>query len=300
LSDPSDFWFWVLILGVAVIGGGRLALRWVQIARQIEDMPRSRIRSAAQGYVELSGRATCLSGNRNLAPLTQRPCVWWRFRIQKRTRSGSGSSRREAWQTINQGRSTQPFALDDGTGTCIVQPEGAEIVTAEATTWYGDTPWPAPFTGRKSAFGARDYRYFEERIYEDVSVYVLGGFRTSSGAPASRDEQIRALLADWKRDSDDLHRRFDADGDGRLNLDEWERARGEAQREVDERVISRPAIEAIHTVARPDKAQLYLIAAFPEGQLATRYRRRAALAFTGFLLATIALGWLLQSVFASA
>ena len=89
MDDPSDFWFWVLLLGFAVVGGGRLALRWIQIARLIEDTPRSRVRSAAQGYVELAGRATGLPGTQNLAPLTQRPCVWWRFRIQKRSQSGS-------------------------------------------------------------------------------------------------------------------------------------------------------------------------------------------------------------------
>jgi hypothetical protein len=301
LDDPSDFWFWVLILGFAVIGGGRLALRWVQIARQIEDMPRSRIRSAAQGYVEIAGRASWLPDTQNLAPLTHRPCVWWRFKIQKRTRSGSGSRRRESWRTIDQGRSTQPFALDDGTGFCIVQPEGAEVVTGEATTWYGHTPWPPPSSPKRSGFGARQYRYFEERIYQDVSVYVLGGFRTSSGSDtASRDEQVRALLAAWKRDSDDLNRRFDGDGDGRLSLGEWERARAQAQREVDGHAESRPAREPVHTVARPEQDQLYLIAAFPEGELAGRYRRRAVLAFAGFILATIALGWLLQSVFASA
>jgi hypothetical protein len=51
LDDASDFWFWLLMLAFAVIGGGRLALRWIQIARLIEDTPRSRVRSAAQGYV---------------------------------------------------------------------------------------------------------------------------------------------------------------------------------------------------------------------------------------------------------
>ena len=302
MDDPSDFWFWVLLLGFAVVGGGRLALRWIQVARLIEDTPRSRVRSAAQGYVELAGRATWLPGTQNLAPLTQRPCVWWRFRIQKRSQSGSGTRRRESWRTIDQGRSTQPFVLDDGTGSCIVQPEGAEVVTGEATTWYGDTPWPRP--PQKTALARslqRDYRYYEERIYQDVDVYVLGGFRSASGSVAeTRDEQLRTLLADWKRDPAELNRRFDQDGDGHLSLEEWERAREQAQRDVDQRVLDRPVLEQIHCVARPGDEQLYLIAAFPEGELARRYRRKAILAFVGFVAATAALGWLLQSALRSA
>ena len=298
MDDPSDFWFWVLILAFAVIGGGRLALRWIQIARLIEDTPRSRIRSAAQGYVELAGSTSWLSGTTNVAPLTQRPCVWWRFKIQKRVQSGSGTRRRESWRTIDQGRSSQPFRLDDGTGSCIVQPEGAEIVTGEATTWYGNTPWPrTPQDTRALPAVERDYRYFEERIYQDVSAYVLGGFRSTSGvSTGSREEAVRNRLADWKRDQAALTQRFDVDRDGRLTLDEWEKARAAAQSEIEERAFTRPASEAVHVVGSPGNGQLYLIAAFPEGELAQRYRRRAVFAFVGFIAATAALGWLLQRV----
>jgi len=290
------------MLAFAVIGGGRLALRWIQIARLIEDTPRSRVRSAAQGYVELEGRASWLPDTQNLAPLTQRPCVWWRFRIQQRSQSDTGPRRRESWRTIDQGRSVQPFVLDDGTGACIVQPEGAEIVTGEATTWYGDTPWPRPPQETALARSLqRDYRYYEERIYQDVNVYVLGGFRSSSGSvTGTRDEQLRMLLTDWKRDPAGLNRRFDADGDGRLSLQEWEHARAQAQRDIDQRALERPALEQVHSVARPGDDQLFLIAAFPEGELARRYRRKAILAFVGFVAATAALGWLLQGALRSA
>jgi hypothetical protein len=179
-----------------------------------------------------------------------------------------------------------------------VQPLGAEIITGESTTWYGSTPWPAgPPGSGSSLLASREYRYFEERIYADDGIYVLGGFRTSAGQPgASRDEQVRALLSDWKQDTVALTKRFDADRDGQVSLAEWEAARTEAQRTIDQHELERPALEQVHTVARPDNDRLYLIAALPEGQLASRFRKRALLAFAGFIAATIALGWLLQRV----
>jgi hypothetical protein len=298
LADPSDFWFWLLILGVAVLGGGWFAFRWLHIARMLEDTPTSRVRSAAQGYVELVGRSRALAGTTNLAPLTQRPCVWWRFRIQKRAGSASRSGRRAQWHTTQSGRSEQPFLLDDGTGQCIVQPAGAEVLTSETMTWYGDTPWPALPPGRRSPFGEPEYRYYEERIYEHEQVHVLGEFRTHTGAPhTNRDADITALLAEWKQDQAALKERFDTDGDGQVSLEEWERAREAARQAVTQRHLEQPVPQAMHVVGRPDGAQLFLIAAYPEKELARRYRRRAVLAFAGFGAATYALGWLLQGVF---
>jgi len=287
------------MLAVAVAGGGWYAFRWLHIARMVEDTPTSRIRSAAQGYVELSGRCRTLDGTQNLAPLTQRPCVWWHYRVQQKVESGTSGKRRESWRTISSGRSEQPFLLDDGTGSCIVQPTGAEILTGESTTWYGSTPWPtqAAGAGLLRPQGHR-YRYFEERIYEHEQAYVLGQFRTHTSA-GRRDLQAEAtaLLAEWKQDQAQLAERFDRDGDGKVSLGEWENAREEARNAVTQRNLDRPSQPSLHVVGRPDAGQLFLVAAFPEGAIARKYRRRAIVAFAGFVAATYALGWLLQGVF---
>ena len=186
------------------------------------------------------------------------------------------------------GRSEQPFLLDDGTGECIVQPAGAEVLTAETTTWYGDTPWPTQAPGRRSPIGEPEYRYYEERIYEHEQVHVLGQFRTHSGVGQQRaDADVAALLAEWKQDQAELAGRFDADGDGRVSLGEWERAREEARRTVTQRHLEQPAPPALHVVGRPDGRQLFLIAAYPEKALAERFRRRAIVAFAGFAVADL-------------
>ena len=291
----DDFWFWTLTLGVAAIGGGALSLRWVKVARLIEDTPTSRVRSAAQGYVELTGRGLPLAGTKNLGPLTQRPCVWWRYRVSKKEQGGR--NRGDSWRTVTSGQSSQPFLLDDGTGRCIVQPDGADVISSESTTWYGDTPWPKgpPGAGRPNS---RDYRYFEERIYEQERVYALGEFR-SHGPQQGEDLQAvaSALLSQWKDDQAKLVERFDADRDGRISLEEWERARLEARRAAEQQARERPPVEMLHALSSPGGDQLFLIAALPPGDLAKRYRRRAMLAFVGFVAAVYAFGWLLQSAF---
>jgi hypothetical protein len=301
LAD-DDLWYALLLLAIAVVAGGGAALRWIRKARTIEDMPTSRIRSAAQGYVELAGRALPLPDTRNLAPLTQRPCVWWRYRISKKVEGGSGKNRRQHWQTVASGRSSLPFLLDDATGQCIVKPDGAEIVTTETTTWYGATPWPtAPPGGRGAAAWlmstGRDYRYAEERIYEHERVYALGDFR-SSASNAERDLQAEqaALLTEWKQDQAELVRRFDADGDGRIDPAEWDRAREAARRTVYEKQVDRPLRATLHVLCKPE-GRMFLLAALAPGDLVKRYRRRALWSFVGFVVAVYALGWLLQDAF---
>jgi hypothetical protein len=301
LADPSDAWFWLLVLAAAVGGGGWFSFRWLHLARVIEDTPTSRVRSAAQGYVEVAGRCRPLPGTRNLAPLTQRPCVWWHYRIQRRTGSSGDGKRRAKWHSVAAGRSEQPFLLDDGTGECIVQPSGAEVLAVERTTWYGDTPWPTAAPGRRAPFGEPEYRYFEERIYEHEQVYALGQFRTHSGVgDHDLQDEAGSLLAEWKDDQTALARRFDADRDGEVSLEEWERAREEARREVTRRRLEEPPPKVRHVLGRPEPGRLYVIAAVEQGVLAKRFRRRALLAFVGFAAAVYALGWLLQSVLGQA
>jgi hypothetical protein len=291
----EEFWFWVLTSGVAALGGGALSLRWIKVARLIEDMPTSRIRSAAQGYVELTGRGLALDGVQNFGPLTKRPCVWWRYRVSKKQQTGRNRS--DTWRVVASGTSTQPFLLDDGTGRCMVRPDGAEVVSSESTTWYGDTPWPTDVPGGRRT-KERDYRYFEERIYEQELVYALGSF--SSHDPEDRadlEAAANALALEWKADQAALVQRFDSDGDGRIDLGEWERARAEARHVVENEARDRPALETMHVLGAPDSGQLFLIAALPPGDLVRRYRRRAAFAFVGFACAVYAFGWLLQGAF---
>jgi hypothetical protein len=296
----DDFGFWLVTLAFAIVAGGVASMRSLRRARLVEDMPTSRIRSAAQGYVELEGRALPLEGTTNEAPPTQRPCVWWRYRIAKKVERGSAKNRRQQWQTVASGRSSIPFRLDDGTGECIVKPDGAEVIVTETTTWYGSTPWPTamPGQGGAAAFlmsSGREYRYSEDRLYEHERVYALGDFRsTAADAEADVQAQQAALLSEWKQDQAALTERFDADRDGRISLDEWEKAREEARRTVYENRAQQPPRTARHLLCKPEGDRLYLLAAVPPTALARRYRRQAALWFVAFLGAVCALGWLLQ------
>ena len=250
------------------------------------------MRSAAQGYVELSGIARQCDGAPIVGPLTNLPCVWWLYRIEHRT----GSGRDRHWETINRGTSVAPFRLEDDTGTCLVGPTGADVRPAGKSRWSGSLPWPIPpAEGRRFSFSLAgdDYRYTEHRIAEHDRVSVIGEFHTFGGAVTTDvTGQVMTLLADWKRDQPALLRRFDANHDGVLSQEEWERARSAARAQIEQRAPAGDA-PAENIVVQPSDQRPFLIAACDPHTLARRSRLAAAVLLLVFLGAVTALAMLL-------
>ena len=104
--DPVGFWISALVALAAAFGITRHGLRSFWKLRLIVDTPTARIRSAAQGYVELTGIA---HPHRELvaAPLTGTPCVWYRYEIEERR----GSGRNASWVTVERGDAGTPFQI---------------------------------------------------------------------------------------------------------------------------------------------------------------------------------------------
>jgi hypothetical protein len=215
----------------------------------IRDTPTSRIASAAQGFVELIGKGRPMPGQPVLSPGHGLPCLWYRYRRFKRSNN--------KWQQIDSDESDTPFILEDSTGRCLLDPAGAEVMT-----------------DRKESYQEDDYRLEEELLLIDGPIYALGDFASHGGGHTLFDERVELgnVLENWKQDQDELRRRFDLDGNGEIDPQEWQLARTAAQREVD--AIRQATLDAPvkHELTRPRSGRPYLIACFPPEQLAHRYR----------------------------
>ncbi len=85
---------WLFIaasLGLCAWAGWQFVHRLAR-ARLLGDVPTSRIRSAAQGFVELYGVLEEGPEGPLQAPLTGKPCLWWRYRIE--VEEGAAAARR--------------------------------------------------------------------------------------------------------------------------------------------------------------------------------------------------------------
>ena len=272
VSDPR---LWA-VAALLVIGGFGLWFSSLKRIRRLRDTPTARIRSAAQGVVELVGRVRPLPGEHLVSPMSGVPAVWWDCTVARRGENASG---RRRWSAVAQRRSDAAFLLEDGTGVCVVQPEGAEV-TAQVRIWYGQTPWPrgGPAGKRWAWLGDAPYRYTEKLLPTGHAIYVLGEFRTRR---QSDDDDPRAalahLLAQWKRDPAALRARFDRNGDGQIDQHEWELARTAARAVIDAlraRQADRPGVDAI---VKPADGSAYLLSVSSERQMITQARWMAVL-----------------------
>ena len=221
--------------------------------RQVHDLPTSKVASAAQGYVELVGRAQPLPGEPVLSRLSRVPCCWYSFQVEERDSDNK-------WRTVDRGSSVEQFLLVDETGQCVISPDGAEVLSGEHASWQDG-----------------DRKYNEDLVLPASALYAIGEFSTATAAPVTaRDERsdVGALLAEWKADRRTLQQRFDLNRDGSIDVKEWELARLQALREVRRRPsqAQAEAVEGVNVLRKPGDGRLFLLAnEFPD-RLGARYR----------------------------
>ena len=232
--------------------------------RAINDIPTARLSSAPQGQVELSGRGDMMPEYPVVSPLTALPCLWFDFKVEK----GNGKQRR----IIRQGTSDMPFALRENELSAMVLPEGARVISRHSQTW------------RRG-----DETYTESVLLKDEPLYVLGEYVhdwvESNGH--SLDKQAGALLQEWKDDQSALKARFDADGNGVIDMPEWDAARRQAQQDV---LSGRqlPTNTAKQCIRKPSFGGPFIISNYSAQQLASRFRRWAWLHLAVFIMALAA------------
>lgn len=289
-------WIWKNGIGSGAVPGFlALILFWrafaaVHLRRMIENTPVSRIRSLATGMVEVCGQAErCYA---LVTPVTGLPCVYYSLRRYRRKERGG------SWELISeQSSGLHPFWLRDATGRVKVDPAAADLRPGCRQEGSGDGAGGG-FMGRATA-PDNDEKWVEESIPEGETIYVLG-----FAAPRHRNEESlhAATVARLRvlKGSRELRERFDSNGDGKIDADEWDEARRVTAGEVAKSHLAgrqqrRRQEEDLTIGAPPRSSYPFLIAqSLSEGALArTLWWRALALFLLGLLLIFLALRQLL-------
>jgi len=223
--------------------------------RLLADTPLMHIRSAAQGYVKVTGTARPAGAAPAAAPLSGRQCVWWDFKVAEQYRDSRG---RTQWRTVESATSVELFALADDDAQCLVGPVRAEVTPSRSNTWYGSESRPLggpPPVNTALLMGS--FRYTESLLDVGAELCVAGELRSHSetGDLASA---LAAKLHEWKQDPQRLLERFDADHDGQLNAAEWDAARAAAAQECEASKLASD-IARVSVISEPADGRPFLI-----------------------------------------
>lgn len=260
----------------ATLALGLLAWHWsLRRQRAVTDTPTSRIASAAQGYVELVGIGQAPPDLPVYSPTHHLPCLWYRYRAYVRDN--------DKWRQTESDESISPFLLDDGSGRCLVDPTGADIVAS-----------------RRETYISGDHKVEEEILLAGDRLYALGDFASAGGGHVRFDEraELGRILAEWKEDQADLLERFDLDGDGRIDDREWQLARQAARREMAAQRHEALNQPVSHFLNPPRHGRPHLIASVPPETLAKHYRLRTRLHGSAAFASLIGLAVALQATLA--
>lgn len=285
-ASTQEFWFHAGIVAVLSAAGFYFAFEFFKRARIIEDTPTSRIRSAAQGYVELVGHGDTLEGPEIVAPLSKIPCTWYSYKVEK---LGDKHD-----QVIDSGTSDDLFVLVGKTGRCVIDPEGASVTPTVKKIWYGSKYDGAGSDSMLGGFGRR-YRFTEERMHPGDTLYALGMFRSVGGHNEvfNTAEEVRALLKKWKQNPEKLITHFDKNKDGQIDAHEWENVRKVATYFVRKKHMNRKAGPVTHVMSKPENTrQPFLLSNKPQHELTQRYKLFAMGSFAGFLCAGSFSAWM--------
>ncbi|RJP87726.1 MAG: hypothetical protein C4518_11850 [Desulfobacteraceae bacterium] len=217
--------FWQAAVGISVLVAGFLmffyALLMLYYRRMVENTPTSKIRSFSMGMVELCGKTRRYHDLR--ASATQTPCVFYTCRYYKFKNSGDGG-RWALTRSVSSGKI--PFYIEDETGRVLINPRGAVFNISMTSQTFTGSYIPA----LSMQLHDPNTKVVESLIPPGVRVYVFGSAQIERRSSDTRTKVIDKLRL-LKQNPEALSA-YDTDGDGQIDVNEWEVARNDATTQV--------------------------------------------------------------------
>lgn len=235
--------------------------------RLIADTPTAALRSAAQGYVELIGTSQATPEAELLYYGKVPPCVWYQATIMEREHGLGGNRTR-----TNFVQSEDTFTISDGTGECVIDPEHAEVLSAHESLWNQGSTY-----------------YKVKYLLPSDRLYAIGDLQTLRAADGilDRKAEVGELLRSWKQDRGSLVQRFDANQDGQVDIQEWQQAVTDAEREVDNLHGEMRLSPGVHVMRAPTDGRPFLLSNRDPDDLVKRYRWWAWVHLCVFISASV-------------
>jgi hypothetical protein len=274
----------------------------------------SKIASAAKGYAEVQGRASAPPAGPLRDPITHDLCVW--FSVVTEKFSFFDKCR---WKTVKTARSSLPFVIDDGSARCLISPaevtideRGEDTIVNERwnlrhkVSWIreGDPVFAIGYLLRTSDLTVRTI------LSDPLPRNLAPGFSGAGQDERALTKRATDILRAWKLIPGQLAK-FDANGDGKIDVQEWETVRTAARQAADgdmdwgrmsgaaPRSPDGPAVASdfTHRLIKPPDGRPFLLSTHGEASLVSSSRAQSFLGLVFFLIGVFTLLFLLRGCF---
>ena len=264
---------WHAVFGLLVTAGGAgifcYSLLLLYYKRMVENTPTSKIRSHAMGITELTGRTRPYYDLRTSHTLTR--CIFFECRYYRYQRTGDT----QQWKLVRTTSSGKlPFYIEDDTGQVLINPKGAYYAIKRAKqTIRGRF---IPTLGIQ--LDDPNTRVVENMIPIGAKIYVLGSAHLQRHGKTHR-ERLMDRLRSVKQDTTQMAR-YDRNGDGHIDAEEWDAARDDIERGVyaESLTSGSGSFESV-VIEKPKFGALPFIVADSEEGLLKRFAIRSWLFF---------------------
>jgi hypothetical protein len=184
---------------VGLVFGGGLFVKGMRVwneRRRLMNKPTAKVDSVAMGDAELCGQVKAEKVLQS--PFSGLDCVYCSYKVEEPQKNG--------WRVIEKGHISSIFYLDDGTGSILVNPEGADFYGAETfeRILSGEDIGVAPGMAfwmanreQSSLFGSLvihgPYRFTEYAIFPGQDVFVEGNVSKARHVVNGREREEKMV-----------------------------------------------------------------------------------------------------------
>lgn len=275
-----------ILLLAAGLGGYGIVYGFLRflLKRMVENLPTSKVRSAAMGVCELQGTVRPWRDPLK-AYYSGLDCVLYQYLVERRRTDSKGRTR---WETIHEGGRRAPFYLEDETGRILVDPQGLRLELDVGFEAHGDNipapgmalsedwrkqsfnPWPSLMEGTA-------YRVREWLLCPGDPAFILGGIGKNRDFVQDYKARLHQRIRELKAQPEKM-KACDANQDGRIGEREWEQAVARLEQELLKEELSNADPAADDRILRRDPHyHLGLVAKSDEKRFLGRLRRQSLL-----------------------
>lgn len=179
----DNAWIGLLILGVIVLAvagflgyGAWKRWRWLQTFEAAQEVTAGQAAQQRRGLVRFSGLAQPGEQGELIAPVSQGPCVYWKYEVKERYRDRDSKGRsRTRTRVVDSGVSDAPFAIADDEGAVMAWPGEVEIYSIQQSAADSSSVGGLSLNlGGLQLGGGGTVQTNEWRIAPGTRVYAMG------------------------------------------------------------------------------------------------------------------------------